>query len=53
MVENAIQIRKGVIVNVNVSAKEQRNLNYEKKIIFEILVHKLVSVIKIVGFMKI
>lgn len=53
MVENAIQIRKGVIVNVNVSAKEQRNLNYEKKIIFEILVHKLLNVIKIVGFMKI
>ena len=44
MEENAIQIKSGIMINVNGSVK---NIIYVKKIIFEILFHAVVEMMNI------
>ena len=44
MLENVIQIKSGITINVNVSVK---NITYVKKIIFEILLHVVAKMVNI------
>ena len=46
-VGNVIQIKNGITINVNASAKIRVNIISAKKIIFVILVHVLVKVVNI------
>ena len=46
MVENVIQIKNGITVNIGVSVKIQKNMLL-KKIIFGILLHKDVKMVNI------
>ena len=47
MVENVIQIKSGIMINVDVSVRKPENIMCAKKIIFGILVHVVVIVINI------
>ena len=49
MVENETQIKGGISISVDVSAKIQRNIMQAKKIIFGILIHALVKMAYIRG----
>ena len=44
MLENVIQIKSGITINVNVSVK---NITYVKKVIFEILLHVVAKMVNI------
>ena len=45
MVENVIQIKTGIMINVDVSAKIHKNNSCAKKKFFGILVHVLVKMV--------
>ena len=45
MLENTIQIKIGIMINIDVVAKIRDNIIYAKKIIFEILVQVLVKIV--------
>ena len=47
MVENSIQIKSGITINVDVSGKIQKNNTCAKNIIFGILLHVVVKIINI------
>ena len=46
-VENVTRMKSGIMINVDVSAKIQKNIMYVKKIIFEILAHVFVKILNI------
>ena len=43
MIENVIQAKNGITINVGVSVKIQKNIMCAKKIIFGILLHAVVK----------
>ena len=47
MVENVTRIKSGIIINVFVSAKIQKNIMHAKRIIFGILLHVVVKMLNI------
>ena len=47
MVENVTRIKSGIIINVFVSTKIQKNKMHSKRIIFGILLHVLVKMLNI------
>ena len=47
MVENSIQIKSGITINVDVSGKIQKNNTCAENIIFGILLHVVVKIINI------
>ena len=44
MIESVIQIKSGIIINIDASAK---NITHVKKIIFEILLHAVAKMVNI------
>ena len=47
MIENIIEIKCGIMVNVGVSVKIPKNTVYAKKIIFGIMLHVVAKMVKI------
>ena len=53
MVENVIQIKTGIRINIILSVKDQKNIVYAKTFMLGILFYVLVSVIEIVILLNI
>ena len=47
MVENIIQIKSGITINVDVSVEIRKNIICAKKIIFRILLHVVAKIVNI------
>lgn len=47
IIENVIQIEKGITINVEVSAKIQKNIVYAKNIVTRVLLHVLSKIANI------